>query len=185
MRKNILALAIVACALLAIPALASARPTARDFNHTFPHAARLCDKAAGGDAPKRLAAASDKVKVACETLHTSFAAAQTTFTAAVAPLRQQATDAMTALRATCETARANHDLATCRAAHERTRETIKSLRTQAREAMLAYHDAIQAARKAFWSTIRELRGGSAVEADRTAGPDPTVTLPSDSQVAGI
>lgn len=44
--------------------------------------------------------------------------------------------------------------------------------------------AVQAARKAFWSTIKSLKGGSTVTPDTTVGPGPTSPLPTDQQVAG-
>jgi len=182
MRRHLLAPLLAMCALLAVPALAAAHPVKRDFSHTFPHASRLCDRVAAGDVPKRLAASADKVKAACDTLHASFEGARTTFTTAVTPLRQQATDAMSTLRATCKQARADHKPEVCKAARQSTRETIKGLRAQVRDAAKAYHEAIRTARKAFWTTIKGLRGGGSVEPDRTSGPDPQVTLPSDAQV---
>ena len=182
MRRHLLVPLLAACALLAVPSLAAAHPVKRDFSHTFPHASRLCDRAAAGDLPKRLTASAAKVKAACDTLHTSFDGAQTTFTTAVTPLRQQATDAITALRATCKQARADHNPGACKAARESTRATIKGLRTQVRDAAKTYHEAIQTARKTFWSTIKGLRGGGSIDPDRTSGPDPQVTLPSDAQV---
>lgn len=182
MRRNPLIVFLALFSLLAIPAIAAAHPVKRDFNHTFPHAARLCARVADGHAPKRLASSADKVAAACDTLHASFTAAQTAFTTTVTPLRQQAEDAMTALRATCKQARADHDPAACRAARQSTRETVKGLRTQLRAAAKSYHEAIRAARKAFWTTIGELRGGSALTPDTTSGPAPSVTLPSDAEV---
>lgn len=182
MRRRSLTVFLALFSLLAIPAIASAQPVKRDFNHTFPHAARLCARVADGHAPKRLATSAEKVKAACDTLHASFTDAQTAFTTTVTPLRQQATDAITALRATCRQARADHDPAACRAARETTRETVKGLRRQARAAAKTYHEAIRAARKAFWTTIRELRGGGALTPDTTSPPAPSVTLPSDAEV---
>ena len=69
-----------ACALLAVPSVASAHPAKRGFAGTFPHAAVLCAKVEAGKAPARLASSAAQVKVACDTLHASFAAARTDLT---------------------------------------------------------------------------------------------------------
>lgn len=182
MRRHLLVPLLALSALLAVPSLAAAHPVKRDFSHTFPHASRLCDRAASGDLPKRLASSADKVKAACDALHASFDGAQTTFTAAVTPLRQQAADAMTALRATCKQARADRQPEVCRTARQSTRTTVKGLRSQVRDAAKTYHETIRTARKTFWSTIKGLRGGGALKPDSTSGPDPQVTLPTDAQV---
>ena len=182
MRKHLSAALLAVCPVLIVPAFAAAHPVKRDFNATFPHASALCVNVAAGETPKRLAGSVDKIKAACDTLHTSFEEARTTFTAAVTPLREQATAALTTLRATCKQARADHDPAACRAARQSTRESVKALRSRARDAAKAYHEAIRAARKAFWTTIKALRGAGAVTPDTTSGPDPSVTLPSDAQV---
>jgi hypothetical protein len=175
-------LALSACALLALPAVAGARPGQRGFNHTFPVASGLCAKVANGHTPKRLAGQTDKVAAACATLKTSFTDAQNAYSTAVAPLKQQATDAIKALRATCKEARANHNAAACKAARQSTRATLKDLRAQVRTAGKTYHASVQAARKAFWSTIKSLRGGSSITPDKTVGSDPTTSLPSDAAV---
>ncbi len=182
MRKHLSAALLAVCAVLIIPALAAAQPVKRDFNATFPHASALCAKVAAGDTPKRLAGSVDKIKAACGTLHTSFDGAGTTFTATATPLRDQALAALTTLRATCKQARADHNPAACKTARKSTRATIKGLRSQVRHAAKSYHEAIRGARKAFWTTIKGLRGADGIKADKTDGPDPSVTLPSDAQV---
>lgn len=95
-----LLMVISACALFAVPAVADARPGKRGFNQTYPHASRLCAKVADGHTPPRLAGSTDKVNAACATLKTSFTTAQNDYTTATGPLKQQGTDALTALRAT-------------------------------------------------------------------------------------
>lgn len=175
-------LALSACALLALPAVAGARPGQRGFSHTFPVASGLCAKVANGHTPKRLAGQTDKVAAACATLKTSFTDAQNAYSTAVAPLKQQATDAITALRATCKQARANHDAAACKAARQSTRATLKNLRIQVRAAGKTYHVSVDAARKTFWTTIKALRGGSTVKPDKAVGTGPTTALPSDAAV---
>ncbi|QEC47943.1 hypothetical protein FSW04_10425 [Baekduia soli] len=167
------------CALLALPAAASAAPAgARGMAATFPHATALCAKVAAGQAPKRLAGSADKVTAACTTLARDFTATQTTFRAARTSLRTQARTAIATARATCAQARAAGDRAACRAAVRQARGTLRGLRTQLRTARTAYHQGVQAERKAFWTTIRALAGGSTVAPDRTVGPDPGAALPA-------
>ncbi len=177
-------LALSLCALLVLPAVAGAHPGQRGFGHTYPHASRLCAKVANGHAPKRLQGSTDKVATACAQLKTDFTNAQNAFTTGVAPLKQQATDAIKALRATCRQARADNNPAACQAARQSTRTTLQGLRTQVRTLAAAYHTAVDTARKTFWATIRALRGASNISPDKTTGPAPTTTLPSDTQVTG-
>ncbi len=181
-----LILALSACALLVLPTVASAHRGHghRGFHQTYPVASVLCAKVANGKTPKRLAGQTEKVTAACTTLQTSLTAAQTAYTTTVAPLKQQATDAIKTLRATCQQARIDHNHAACKAARETTRATIKGLLTQVRDAGKAYHTAVDAARKTFWDTIKALRGGSTVAPDKKVGPGPVTTLPSDSTVTG-
>lgn len=179
-RSSLVAIAV--CALVAAPA-ASAHPGKRSFERTYPHASRLCANVAHGHAPKRLAGSSDQVTAACAQLKTSFTTAQNDYTTATTPLKQQATDALKTLRTTCRQARASGDRATCRQARRETRTALRTLRGQVKTAARAYHVAVDAARKTFWSTIRSLPGGSRVASDTTVGPAPSTPLPSDSAVA--
>ena len=77
MRKHLNAALLAVCAVLIVPAFAAAHPVKRDFNATFPHASALCVNVAAGETPKRLAGSVDKIKAACDTLHTSFEEART------------------------------------------------------------------------------------------------------------
>jgi len=177
-----LILAVCACVMLAAVAVASANPATRGFNSTYPHASRLCAKVANGHAPKKLAASSAQVAAACAELKTSFTSAQNSYTTAVAPLKQQATSDIAALRATCRAARANHDPAACKAARKTTRAQLAAIRAQVHAAAKTYHKAVNAARKAFWSKIAALRGGSTEQQDTSVGPGPTTMIPSDSTI---
>jgi hypothetical protein len=181
MTRRISLLAVAACALVAAPA-ASAHPGKRSFERTYPHASRLCAQVAGGHAPKRLAGSTAAVVSACTLLRTSFTSAQNGYVTTTAPLEQQATDALKTLRVTCRQARANGDRATCRQARRDTRATLRTLRGQVRSAAVTYHGAVDGARKTFWTTIRSLRGGSAITPDSAVGPAPTTPLPSESAV---
>jgi enamine deaminase RidA (YjgF/YER057c/UK114 family) len=171
------------CAALVVPSLAAAKPGQRGFNQTYPYASKLCIKAENGKTPKRLAASSGAVVADCATLRTSFTAAQTAYTTTTAPLKQQARDAIAALRATCKQARAAGDLAPCKAARVTTRTTIQGLRSQWKAGGQTYHASVDAARKTFWAAIRALPGGTRVQADTSTPPAPVADLPTDSSIA--
>ena len=177
-------LALSLCALLVLPAVAGAHPGQRGFNRTFPVASGLCAKVANGHTPKRLQGSTDKVATSCALLKTNFTDAQNAYTTGVAPLKQQATDAITALRATCRQAHADHNPAACKTARQSTRATIQGLRTQVQGLAKTYHASIETARKTFWDAIRALKGGSSATPDTTTPPAPTTSLPSDAQVTG-
>ncbi|HVP02485.1 MAG TPA: hypothetical protein VMT10_07950 [Solirubrobacteraceae bacterium] len=180
--RLILALSLVAA--LALPAVASAHFGHRGFFRTYPHATILCAAVANGHAPKGLQGQTDKVTAACNQLNTDFTNAQNAFNAGVAPLKQQATDALKNLRTTCQQAYANNDPATCKAARQSTRTTLQGLWQQLKTLNQTYHTAVDTARKTFWATIKSLRGSSKVTPDTTTGPAPTTTLPAPSQANG-
>jgi hypothetical protein len=177
-----LPIAACACFALALPAGASARPGSRSFAATFPVASGLCAKVANGHTPPRLAASTAQVAAACATLKSSFTTAQNNYTTTVAPILQQANAAIVALRATCKAARAAHDPAACKAARASTRAQLTLLRAQVHAAAVAYHAAVDAARKTFWTTVRALRGASTLTPDKTVGPAPVTPLPSNTAV---
>ncbi len=177
-------LALSLCALLVLPAVAGAHPGQRGFNHTFPVASGLCAKVANGHTPRRLQGSTDKVAAACAKLKSDFTDAQNAYTTGVAPIKQQATDAIKALRATCKQAHADHNPAACKTARQSTRTTLQGLRTQVRTLARTYHASVDTARKTFWATIRTLKGGATLTPDTKTGPAPTTSLPSDAQVTG-
>lgn len=172
-------LALSVCVLLAVPAAAGARPP-RNLHRAYPHASVLCAALAGGQIPNRLTGSTDAVAAACASLQTSFTGARSTFTTTFTPLRRQAIDALGALRATCRQARANHDRAACATARRATRATLNGLLVQARQGARTYRASINAARKAFWSAIRALRGGSGGPTDTYVDPLPVPPLPTDT-----
>src|SRR5882762_1345322 len=138
-----------AVALLAVPSLALAH--GRHGHHhgygwTYPHASQLCAKVANGKVPKRLAASTAQVTAACTTLRTSFTDAQNAYDTAITPIKKQAGDAISALRATCKQAKADNDPAACRTAWKATRTTLQTLNEQARAAGKTYREAVMAAR---------------------------------------
>jgi hypothetical protein len=177
MNRLRLTLAIGACALFALPAMASARPATRSFNRTYPVASILCARVAAGHTPSRLSGSVAQVTAACAALKTSFTAAQNAYTTAVAPLRAQAVAAVAAERAMCKQDRAAHNNAACKTLRAQTRAQLATLRTQVHAAAVAYHAAVDAARKTFWATIHALPGASTITADHTVGPLPITVLP--------
>jgi uncharacterized protein (DUF3084 family) len=181
-RISRLAVAAVFCVALMIPAISAAHPGQRGFGQTFPIASRLCQRVDNGHAPGRLNDSVPQVVAACGTLKTSFTAAQNAYFTTVGPIKTAATTAIQTLRQTCRQARQNHTHAVCRDARKATRATLKGLRQQVAAAATTYHTSVEAARKAFWTTIHGLKGGSAIAADPTTAAAPAVALPSDSQV---
>ncbi len=177
-----LMVAAVFCVALMVPAISSAN-VQRSFNHTFPVASGLCTHATNGHLPKRLASSSDAILAACATLHTSFTDAQNTYSTTVGPLKTAGVEALKTLRQTCKDARQAHTPKVCRTARQATRATIHGLVQQARTAGQTYHASVDAARKAFWTTIKALKGAANVATDPTVPPAPVVAMPSDSQIA--
>ncbi len=178
-----LSVVAVFCVALLIPAISAAKPGHRGFDRTYPIASRLCLHTTNGHPPKVLASSVTEVIAACTTLHTSFTDAQNAYATTVGPIKTQAVAALTTLRQTCRAARQNHTPGVCRAARQTARTTIQGLRAQVKTAAQTYHTSVQAARKAFWTTIHALKGAASLPADSTTPPAPAVALPSDSQVA--
>jgi hypothetical protein len=172
----------VFCVALAVPAVSAAKPGHRGFNHTFPIASRLCNHATNGHLPKGLQSSSAQVLAACATLHTAFTDAQNAYSTTVGPLQQTAIAALKTLRQTCRDAHKAHTPDVCKTARQATRTTIQGLRAQVFTAGKTYHASVEAARKAFWTTIHGLRGGATQPTDPSAGPAPSTAMPSDSAV---
>ena len=165
MRIRSLIIGVAACAVLAVPATASAAPGARSFRHTFPVASRLCTAVANGHTPKRLQSSTAELTQACSDLQAAFTQAQTDAKDALANLKQQVGDARATARTACRQARQTHDVSACRAARAALRTTLKGLRGQVGQIVSHYRAAANTARKAFWTTVRGLRGGASVHQD--------------------
>lgn len=178
-----LALGVVLCTLLMVPTAASAKPVKQGFGHTYPYASLLCKKAEAGKTPKRLAASTTEIVAACATLRADFTTAQTALKATATTVRQDAAAAVKTLRATCKQARIDKTPATCKAALKAARATVKTLRAQAKTAIKGYHVAVDTARKAFWTTIKALPGATSLKPDTTVPADPSVSLPTDGELA--
>ena len=167
--RLIRSVAIAACAMAAVPAVAGAKPGDRSFEKTYPHASKLCAAVAAGKTPTKLSGAVPAITTACSTLTASFTAAGTTFDTAVAPLKTARADAVASAKAACvKGSDGTRDKAACKAAIQTSRTTIKGLREQGKTAVAAYRTSVRTARKAFWTTIKGLRGGSTVTPDTRA-----------------
>ncbi|MGI8902792.1 MAG: hypothetical protein ACR2IP_03860 [Solirubrobacteraceae bacterium] len=177
------------CALLVLPAAASAFPGHHSFNHrtfnhhnlnhrnfnrTYPHASRLCVNVSVGGGPVLLRPSASQVATLCGTLATSFITAQGTYFSTVTPLRQQAIALVAATRVAC----AMGPSVACTTARTQNLTTLVGLRVQVRTAAVAYRASIQAARHTFWTAIHALRGGAGIIPDTGTVFTPPVTLPT-------
>jgi hypothetical protein len=168
-------LAACACALLVLPAAASARPGQRSFDQTYPVASKLCTNIANGQGPTKLRADKTLIAGLCTTLESSFTTTQNTYFTTVTPLKQQAI----AVNATTREACATRPSTTCSTARAQDRMTLKGLHAQVLTAGTTYRTSIQAARKTFWNAIHALRGGAGITPDTSATViAPTTTLPA-------
>jgi hypothetical protein len=143
-------------------------------------AADLCARAAAGDLPTPLAGSESAVQAACTSLKSALTQATTNFQDAVAPLKQQASDAVTAAKTACEQAWSSGDPTGCEQALAQLRSTLEGFRAQLTTAAGAFRSAVNDARTAFWSAIHSLVGGAGVTPDQpTSQTPPLPTLPLD------
>ena len=160
-------------AALAVPGVAAAKPGNRDFQRTFPVASRLCKAVADGHAPKRMRGSEAQITTACDTLHADYDAAVGAAGPGIDALEQAVAAAKSAAQAACGE---GSDRQTCRAALKDARTSVRTARQAFRDVRRAYHEAIQTARKAFWTTIKGLRGGASLHPDR---PQPNAPVPGE------
>lgn len=162
---------------VAFTGVASAKPGHRPYAKTFPHAAHLCKVVAAGHAPKKLKGQEAKVLQSCSALQSAYDNAAGTALKAQATFKGQRAAALAQAKATCKAPATTKS--ECVAAKKNARQTIKSDRVTLTSAYKAYHASIEAARKAFWSSIKSLRGGAAVTPDK---PAPDAPVPGASTV---
>lgn len=187
MTRRTTILGVAAGALLALPGAATAAPH-RPGPHgpvnaarVFPVASGLCKHVLAGHLPKKLQPVAGQLTTDCNQLQTAFTAAQSTFQSGVSGLRPQAQAAVQQAKQTCQQARANHDLASCKAAIQQARSTVQGLMAQAKSAAQAFRAAVNAARQAFWSSVRSLRGAAGLPQDKPVSSTPaTPDLSSDA-----
>jgi hypothetical protein len=162
---------------VAFTGVASATPGHRPYAKTFPHASHLCKVVAAGHAPKKLKGQEAKVLQSCSTLQSSYDSAAGTALNAQATFKSQRATALAQAKATCQAPATTKPM--CLAAKKSARQTIKSDRMTLTSAYKTYHSSIEAARKAFWGSIKTLRGGSSVTPD---APDANAPVPGASTV---
>lgn len=167
-------LALGACALLVVPAAASARPGHRSFEKTFPIASRLCTHIASGHGPVKLRPDAGQVDALCATLKTSYTTALGTYFSTVTPLKQQAIALVAQTHEACVT----KPSALCKTTRQQNRPILRGLRDQVRTAAAAYRTTIKTSRQAFWNAVHGLRGGATVTPDTGTPAAPTVALPT-------
>lgn len=174
--------ALAICALLALvaPAGAGAALNLEGFPKTFPKASALCVKAGKGKLGAKLKPSKGKVLKACATLKQRYSEAYTTLTAAAAPLRQQGKDVVLQQRDACRNAKRARDPAACRQANVDARAKLKAIREQLAAVYATANRAYESARKAFWATIKSLKGGASIKPDTTVPGAPTTDVPDDS-----
>lgn len=180
-RMTVTALVCVA-ALLAAAAPAGAALNLDGFPATFPKAAALCVKADKGKLGAKLKPSKAKVAAACRKLRQSYSDALTARNAKVDPLRLQMKDIVRAQREACLQARRTRDRTACRTAQLDARAKLAPLRAQIADAEKAAQAAFEKARKAFWATVRKLRGGAGLSPDPAPGQNPVTDVPQDGDL---
>ncbi len=178
--RTLLALATCALALLPAVARADAALNLDGFAVTFPKAAALCSKADKGRLGKKLTPSKGKVKAACQTLKRSYSDALKTLLATTTPLRQQVKDIVTAQRAACLQARKSRDRLGCRKAALDARAQLAPIRAQIAAAQATARASYEKARKAFWASVKKLRGAAGISPDGPAGEPPVSDVPPDT-----
>lgn len=170
MRRVISYLILCACVALVTPTAAGAKPGFKSFDRTFPIASKLCARVERGQVPKRLRGSAPQVINACAVLQSAFSDAQTKVRATDSQLQAQLAADRAQLRNACHQAKLTHDRGSCKEARKTFRAERKALLVQERAANRNYFVVIENARKAFWSTVRSLRGGAGIKPDSPVKP---------------
>jgi hypothetical protein len=136
---------------------ASAAP--KTFQQLYPVASRLCAEVAKGGGPAGLRPSAAQVLVDCTTLENGFNAARATEIAAKAPIVTALAAQRSATKAACAKPATR---AACRLARHNERAAVSTLETQRLTVVRTYYHTIEANRKAFWTAIHALPGGSSV-----------------------
>jgi hypothetical protein len=152
---------------------AAALPVAPTLTHTFPFASRLCERAQAGQLPVRLQADTADVTTACTTLSSAFTITETALTTSVQQAQTNVSNARMQLIPALKLARQDHDRQAAVTALQTFEGTVHAAVTERHTAVRLYVTSNQAARIAFWGTIRALPGGRHVPEDPTT-PTPTV-----------
>jgi len=156
MRAATFAVAGTAIALtLAMTASAFARTGDRPFVKTYPAASALCVKAESGSLSRKLAPSAAAVSAACDTLGNAFPVLVSTVDAAEATQLSTFSAQKALVAAACRKPVSDH--AACASVRASARATETAARTTEQTAESAFHAAVEANRKAFWSTVSALR----------------------------
>ena len=150
---------------------ASAAPGATGFATTYPHAARLCARAAVDTLPARLTPDAAQISTACTTLQASYGQAASTYATAVAPIPGEVQTVLASVR----TARESGERSAVITARTQARSTLTTLRGEVRTDVQAYRTTIRGARATFWSTVSALPGARSLPTD--GGPTSSPTAP--------
>jgi len=178
--RTLLALATCAMALFPAAARADSALNLDGFAVTFPKAAALCAKADTGKLGKKLTPSKGKVKTACQTLKHGYSDALKALLATTTPLRLQVKGIIAAQRAACLAARKNRDRLGCRNATLDARAKLAPIRAQIAAAQATAQASYEKARKAFWASIKKLRGAAGISPDGPAGQPPVTDVPPDT-----
>jgi hypothetical protein len=161
------------CVSLLLAGTAVAHPVAPTQLQTFPFATRLCERAQAQQLPRRLQTDAAAVTTACTTLGSTFTTDQTALTLGVQQAQASVLLARTQLIPALKLARQDHDRQAAVTALGIFRGVVHSAVTQRHAAIRLYITSNQAARIAFWGTIRALPGGARLHEDPTT-PTPVV-----------
>jgi hypothetical protein len=173
MRLIIRGALLSSCVSLLLAGSAMAQPTAPTLMQTFPFATRLCERAQAQELPQRLQPDAGAVTSACTTLGSAFTINQTTLTTTVQQARASVVTARTQLIPALKLARQDHNRQAALTARAIFRGAVHSAVAQRHAAIRLYITSNQAARIAFWGTIRSLPGGARLHEDPTT-PTPVV-----------
>ncbi len=148
----------VVVASLAVSSSALARAGDRTAAQTYPVATALCARAHAATLPTKLAPHSAAMISACDTLVNAFTPLQSTVDAAEAAFLTTVSDQKALVAAACKRPVSDH--AACLTARDTKRTAIAAAANTRLSAVTAYHQAIEANRTTFWSTIQALRASS-------------------------
>ncbi len=183
--RSLVAIATAVTVLAAAPVAGAADP--EGFAATFPKAAALCAKADKGKLGKKLSPSKAKVKGACKTLRTTYGSALATLTATRTPLQAQTREIVLAQRNACREARkvrtkGSDPRQVCRQGAIDARNRLAPVRAQIAAATAKAQSAYEQARKAFWATIKKLKGGAGIAPDAKPGGAPVTDVPADTEL---
>jgi len=173
---------LAALLVLAVAAPAAGAADPDGFAGMLPRAAALCAKADSGKLGRKLKPDAGKVKKACRTLRAAYAKALADYRAAAKPVTDQIRAAIQETREACLAARRARNPAACREAQRNGRERTRQLRAQLAPFSQAFDKQVEAARKAFWATIKSLKGAKGLKNDPKPGTAPGVDAPDDSGI---